>query len=104
MTSSLPFVLASVFVYLKSWLIFNLAVLSQNVFLILRIAPNPEDSYFEDEMACDRSARMQVVWVLVVFSSCFVCHCFQPVVVAVFSLCWENFEELCVAISSICSR
>ena len=39
-TSSLPryFVLGSVFVYSRSWLIFNLTVLSQNVFLILRIA------------------------------------------------------------------
>ena len=59
--------------------------------------------HFEDEMTRDRSPRVQVVWVLVV-SSCFVGHCFQRVVVAVFSLCWENFEELSVVISSICSR
>ena len=56
-------------------------------------------------MTRDRSPRVQVVWVLVVFKL------FrrpllpaQRAVVAVFSLCWENFEELSVAISSICSR
>ena len=54
-------------------------------------------------MTRDRSPRVQVAWVLVV-SSCFVGHYFQRVVVAVFSLCWENFEELFVVISSICSR
>ena len=39
-TSSLPrdFVLGSVSVYSRSWLIFSLTVLNQNVFLILRIA------------------------------------------------------------------
>ena len=35
---SRDFVLASVFVYSRSWLIFNLTVLDQNMFLILRIA------------------------------------------------------------------
>ena len=52
-------------------------------------------------MARDRSPRVQVVWALVVIKL------FrrpllpaQRVVVAVFSLCWKNFEELTVAISS----
>ena len=54
-------------------------------------------------MTRDKSQRVQVVWVLVVFKL-FVSHCFQRVVVTVFSLFWESFEELSVAISSICSR
>ena len=40
---SRDFVLASVFVYSRSWLIFNLTVLSQNVFLILGICESENE-------------------------------------------------------------
>ena len=55
--------------------------------------------HFEDEKSRDRSPRVQEVWVLVVFKLFR-----RPLLPAVFSLCWENFEELSVAIGSICSR
>ena len=58
-------------------------------------------SHFEDETTHNRSISWQVDWVIVVAS-----HCFQVVSSAIasgvfmaelFSLIWENFEELSVA-------
>ena len=49
-------------------------------------------------MTRDRSLRVQEVWVLVVFKL------FRRPLLPVFSPSWENFQELSVSISSICSK
>ena len=59
--------------------------------------------HFEDEMTRDRSPRVQVVWVLVVFKlfrwPLLPVRCSRGVFPVL-----GKFEELSVAISSICSR